>query len=72
MPIRECTAAQVQAAVRHLGMEHGEYVPLGLLLATSRLGDEDYGAGREGRLGVLMPLAARARLIVAVVSHATP
>ena len=34
-------------------MEHGEYVPLELLLATNRLGYEDYRAWREGRLETL-------------------
>ena len=45
--------AQVQAAVQHLVMEHGEYTPLELLLATNRLGYEDYRAWREGRLETL-------------------
>ena len=45
--------AQVQAAVQQLLMEHGEYVPLELLLATNRLGYEDYRAWREGRLETL-------------------
>ena len=42
--------AQVQAAVQQLVMEHGEYAPLEWLLATNRLGYEDYRAWREGRL----------------------
>ena len=46
-------AAQVQAAVQQLVMEHGEYAPLELLLATNRLGYEDYRAWREGRLETL-------------------
>ena len=33
--------AQVQAAAQQLVMEHGEYAPLELLLATNRLGYED-------------------------------
>ena len=37
-------AAQVQAAVQQLVMEHGQYVPLELLLATNRLRYEDYQA----------------------------
>ena len=45
--------AQVQAAVQQLLMEHGEYVPLELLLATNRLGYEDYRVWREGRLETL-------------------
>ena len=45
--------AQVQAAVQQLVMEHGEYPPLELLLATNRLGYEDYRAWREGRLETL-------------------
>ncbi len=44
---------QVQAAVDQIVMEHGEYAPLELLLATNRLGYEDYRAWREGRLGNL-------------------
>ena len=43
----------VQAAVQQLVMEHGEYSPLELLLATNRLGYEDYRAWREGRIGNL-------------------
>ena len=43
----------VQAAVQQLLMEHGEYVPLELLLTTNRLGYEDYRAWREGRLETL-------------------
>ena len=42
--------AQVQAAVQQLLMEHGECVPLELLLTTNRLGYEDYRAWRKGRL----------------------
>ena len=45
--------AQVQAAVQQLVMEHGEYAPLELLLATNRLGYDDYRASREGRLETL-------------------
>ena len=45
--------AQVQAAVQQLVMEHGEYAPLELLLATNRLGYNDYRAWREGRLETL-------------------
>ena len=44
---------QVQAAVQQLLMEHGEYSPLELLLATNRLRYEDYRAWREGRLASL-------------------
>ena len=44
---------QVQAAVQQLVMEHGEYAPLELLLATNRLAYEDYRAWREGRLETL-------------------
>ena len=40
----------LQAAVQQLVMEHGEYSPLELLLATNRLGYEDYRAWRGGRL----------------------
>ena len=40
--------AEVQAAVQQLVMEHGGYSPLELLLATNRLGYEDYRAWREG------------------------
>ena len=43
----------VQAAVQQILMEHGEYVPLELLLTTNRLGYEDYRAWREGRLDTL-------------------
>ena len=45
--------SQVQAAVQQLVMEHSEYAPLELLLATNRLGYEDYRAWREGRLATL-------------------
>lgn len=45
--------AQVQAHVQQLVMDHGEYAPLELLLATNRLGYEDYRAWREGRLDTL-------------------
>ena len=45
--------AQVQASVQQLVMEHGEYAPLELLLATNRLGYEDYRAWREDRLQTL-------------------
>ena len=41
--------AHVQAAVQHLVIEHGEYAPLELLLATNRLSYDDYRAWREGR-----------------------
>ena len=44
---------EVQAAVQQLVMEHGEYSPLELLLATNRLGYEDYRAWCEGRLASL-------------------
>ena len=44
---------EVQAAVQQLVMEHGEYSPLELLLATNRLRYEDYRAWREGRLASL-------------------
>ena len=41
--------AHVQAAVQQLLMEHGEYVPLGLLLTTNRLGyEESSSADRSG------------------------
>ena len=50
--------AQVQAAVQRLVMEHGEYMPLELLLATNRLGYEDYQAWREGRLETLDAILA--------------
>ena len=58
-PVSSCTAsmdvhtAQVQAAVQQLVMEHGEYAPLELLLATNCLGYEYYRAWREGRLETL-------------------
>ena len=45
--------AQVQATVQQLVVEHGEYAPLELLLATNRLGYEDYRAWRECRLETL-------------------
>ena len=45
--------AHVQAAVQQLVIEHGEFAPLELLLATNRLGYEDYRAWREGRLETL-------------------
>ena len=44
---------EVQAAVQQLVVEHGEYAPLELLLATNRLGYEDYRAWRECRLETL-------------------
>ena len=44
---------QAQAVVQQLVMEHGEYAPLELLLATNRLAWEDYRAWREGRLATL-------------------
>ena len=53
--------AQVQAAVQQMLMEHGEYVPLELLLATNRLGYEDYRAWREGRLETLDAVLADAK-----------
>ena len=53
--------AQVQAAVQQLLMEHGEYVPLELLLATNRLAYEDYRAWREGRLDTLDAVLADGR-----------
>ena len=43
----------MHAAVERLVMEHGEYVPLELLLATNRLAYEDYRAWRDGRLATL-------------------
>ena len=49
----DALTAEVHAAVQQLVMEHGEYSPLELLLATNRLGYEDYRAWREGRLGSL-------------------
>ena len=45
--------AQVQASVQQLVMEHGEYAALELLLATNRLGYDDYRAWCEGRLETL-------------------
>ena len=53
--------AQVQAAVQQLVMEHGEYAPLELLLATNRLGYDDYRAWREGRLETLDAVLANAK-----------
>ena len=50
--------AEVQTAVQQLVMEHGEYSPLELLLATNRLGYEDYRAWCEGRLASLDPVLA--------------
>ena len=44
---------EVQAAVQQLVVEHGEYAPRELLLATNRLGYEDYRAWRECRLETL-------------------
>ena len=49
----DASAAEVHAAVQQLLMEHGEYSPIELLLATNRLGYEDYRAWREGSLGSL-------------------
>ena len=49
----DARTAEMQAAVQRLVMEHGEYSPLELLLATNRLGYEDYRAWREGRLASL-------------------
>ena len=46
-------SAQVHAVVQQLVMEHGEYAPLELLLATNLLGYQDYRAWREGRLEAL-------------------
>ena len=60
--------AQVHAAVERLVMEHGEYVPLELLLATNRLAYEDYRAWRDGRLAtldaVLADGARKARILL--------
>ena len=56
--------AQVQAAVQQLVMEHGEYAPLELLLATNRLGYEDYRAWREGRLGTLDAVLADGKRVL--------
>ena len=53
--------AQVQAAVQQLVMEHGEYAPLELLLATNRLGYDDYRAWRDGRLETLDAVLADAK-----------
>ena len=53
--------AQVQAAVQQLVMEHGEYAPLELLLATNRLGYDDYRAWREGRLETLDTVLAESK-----------
>ena len=53
--------AQVQAAVQQLVMEHGEYAPLELLLATNRLGYEDYRAWRDSRLQTLDAVLANAK-----------
>ena len=44
---------EIQIAVQQLVMEHGECSPLELLLATNRLGYEDYRAWCEGRLAHL-------------------
>ena len=44
---------EVQAAVQQIVLEHGEYAPLELLLATNRLAWEDYRAWREGRIETL-------------------
>ena len=49
----DASAAEVHAAVQQLLMEHGEYSSIELLLATNRLGYEDYRAWREGSLGSL-------------------
>ena len=50
-PLRwTCTPPEVQATVQQLVVEHGEYAPLELLLATNRLGYEDYRSWRECRL----------------------
>ena len=48
--------AEIHAAVQQLVMEHGEYSPLELLLATNRLGYEGYRAWREGHLANLDPV----------------
>ena len=53
--------ARLQAAVQQLVMEHGEYAPLELLLATNRLGYEDYRGWREGRLETLDTVLADGR-----------
>ena len=42
-----------RSAVQQLLTEHGEYAPLELLLATNRLGYEDYRAWRKGELASL-------------------
>ena len=49
----DADTAQVQAAVQQLLIEHGEYAPLELLLATNRLSYKDYRAWRECRLETL-------------------
>ena len=49
----DTSVSQLQAAVQQLVMEHGEYSPLELLLATNRLRYEDYRAWREGCLASL-------------------
>ena len=51
----------VQAAVQQLLMEHGEYMPLELLLTMNRLGYEDYRAWREGRLETLDAVLANGK-----------
>lgn len=45
--------AETQAWVQQLVMEHGEYVPLELLLAMNLLDYEQYRAWREGRVETL-------------------
>ncbi|MYG65835.1 MAG: hypothetical protein F4206_03770, partial [Gammaproteobacteria bacterium] len=45
--------AEVQAGVGQLVMEHGEYVPLELLLAMNFLDYENYRSWREGRCRTL-------------------
>ncbi len=45
--------AEAQAWVQQLVMEHGEYVPLELLLAMNHLDYDQYRAWREGRIETL-------------------
>ena len=49
----DASTVEVHAVVQQLVMEHGEYSPIELLLATNRIRYEDYRAWREWRLGSL-------------------
>lgn len=51
--LMELPTAQIQAIVQQLVQEHGEYLPIELLLASNLVDYEGYREWRQGRLGNL-------------------